>query len=122
MPTVLRVGPHRFFFYAGDRAGMSTSTDEIHVQAFEVTVSRQELTVHLLDGRTIIVPLHWYPRLKHATPKERNNWKLIGSGNGIHWQDLDEDISVRNLLLGQPSGESQKSFERWLKNRPNRKH
>ena len=85
-------------------------------------VTRQDITVHLTDGRTIIVPLVWYPRLKHATVKERNNWKLIGNGEGIHWNDLDEDISVRNLLLGQPSGESQESFERWLKDRSKRKH
>ncbi len=85
-------------------------------------VTKEDITVQLMDGRTIIVPLVWYPRLNHATAKERNNWKLIGDGEGIHWNDLDEDISVRNLLLGQPSGESQKSFERWLKNRTKRKH
>jgi hypothetical protein len=101
---------------------MSTSTVELHAQASEVTVTKEEITVHLMDGRTIIVPLVWYPRLNLATAKERNNWKLIGNGEGIHWNDLDEDISVRNLLLGQPSGESQKSFERWLKNRSKRKH
>jgi hypothetical protein len=99
---------------------MSISTGELHAQASEVTVTKEEITAHLTDARTIIVPLMWYPRLKHATAKERNNWKLIGSGEGIHWKDLDEDISVRNLLLGQPSGESQKSFERWLKDRPKR--
>jgi hypothetical protein len=100
---------------------MTISTDELHAQAAEVTVTKQEITVHLLDGRTIIVPLVWYPRLKHASAKERNNWKLVGNGEGIHWVDLDEDISVRNLLLGQPSGESQKSFERWLESRSGRK-
>jgi hypothetical protein len=92
------------------------------VQASEVMVSKEEITAQLTDGRTIIVPLMWYPRLKHATAQERNIWKLIGDGEGIHWKELDEDISVRNLLLGQPSGESQKSFERWLKNRTKRKH
>lgn len=101
---------------------MTTLAAEIHVQASEAMVTRQDITVHLTDGRTIIVPLVWYPRLKHATVKERNNWKLIGNGEGIHWNDLDEDISVRNLLLGQPSGESQESFERWLKDRSKRKH
>jgi hypothetical protein len=101
---------------------MSTSTAEIHALASDVATTNQELTVHLQDGRTIIVPLVWFPRLKHATAKERQNWRLIGKGDGIHWQELDEDISVRNLLLGQPSGESQKSFERWLKSRTGRKH
>jgi hypothetical protein len=59
----------------------------------------------------------WFPRLLHGKPKERKNWQLIGKGEGIHWPDLDEDISVRNLLLGQPSGESQVSFKRWLGSR-----
>jgi len=75
-----------------------------------------------VDGRTIIVPIVWYPRLKHGTAKERANWRLIGqAGNGIHWPSLDEDISVRNLLLGKPSGESQASLKRWLDARSARK-
>src|SRR6266702_4110465 len=81
---------------------MSSSTDELHVQAMDVTISKEEVTVHLVDGRTIIVPLVWFPRLLHGKTKERKNWQLIGKGEGIHWPDLDEDISVRNLLLGQP--------------------
>jgi hypothetical protein len=88
--------------------------DELHAQATDVTISKEELAVHLVDGRTVIVPLVWYPRLLHGKPKEQRNWRLIGKGEGIHWPDLDEDISVRNLLLGQPSGESQISFKRWL--------
>jgi len=75
------------------------------------------LTVDLIDGRTISVPLAWYPRLLHGTPEERNNWRFIGDKEGIHWSDLDEDISVENLLFGKPSGESQHSFERWLDQR-----
>jgi hypothetical protein len=99
---------------------MNTSTAELTAQASAVTITKLDITVHLTDGRTIIVPLLWYPRLKHATVKERNNWRLIGKGEGIHWQDLDEDISIRNLLLGQPSGESQLSFKRWLEKRSGR--
>jgi hypothetical protein len=68
-------------------------------------------------GHTISVPLGWYPRLLHGTPGERNHWRLIGGGEGIHWPDLDEDISVENLLAGKPSGESQRSFKRWLQER-----
>jgi hypothetical protein len=96
---------------------MSTLTSEQWAQATDVTVNADELTVDLLDGRTIIVPLVWYPRLVHGTSKERKNWRLIGHGEGIHWPDLDEDISVQNLLAGQPSGESQRSFQRWLESR-----
>ena len=100
---------------------MSTSTDELYVQALDVTISKEEVTVHLVDGRTIIVPLMWFPRLLHGKTKERKNWQLIGKGEGIHWPDLDEDVSVRNLLLGQPSGESQMSFKRWLAARRGKK-
>jgi hypothetical protein len=63
------------------------------------------------------VPLSWYPRLVHGTPEERQHWRLIADGQGIHWPDLDEDISVANLLAGKPSGESQRSFKRWLEGR-----
>ena len=71
----------------------------------------------LADGRTISVPLAWFPRLLHGRPEERQNWRLIGDGQGIHWPDLDEDISLENLLLGRPSGESQSSLKRWLEGR-----
>ena len=80
-------------------------------------MSEDSLTVDLSDGRTVTVPLAWYPRLAHATPTERNNWRLIGRGEGIHWPDLDEDISVASLLAGHPSGESQTSLHRWLESR-----
>jgi hypothetical protein len=83
----------------------------------DVRINEDELTVDLVDGRTISVPLGWYPRLCHGKPAERNHWRLIGRGEGIHWPDLDEDISVANLLAGQPSGESQRSFQRWLEGR-----
>jgi hypothetical protein len=100
---------------------MSISTNEHEAQATDVTINNDEIAVDLLDGRTIIVPLIWYPRLVHATVKERKSWRLIGQGEGIHWPQLDEDISVRNLLAGQPSGESQRSFKRWLESRSRRK-
>jgi len=83
----------------------------------QVTVTDDTLSSDLSDGRTISVPLAWYPRLLHGSIEERNDWRFIGSGSGIHWNQLDEDISVRNLILGQPSGESQKSFQRWLSSR-----
>ncbi|HEX8692822.1 MAG TPA: DUF2442 domain-containing protein [Longimicrobium sp.] len=79
-----------------------------------MTVTDEALTVELVDGRVLSVPLVWYPRLAHGSPDERNRWRLIGRGEGIHWPDLDEDISVANLLAGKPSGESQRSLKRWL--------
>ena len=87
------------------------------VSAQNVNVTDDSLTVDLSDGRTVSVPLAWFPRLLHGTAEERNKWRLIGNGEGIHWPDLDEDISVKNLILGKPSGESQKSFKKWLEAR-----
>ncbi len=80
----------------------------------EVKVGNNSIKVDLSDGRTVSAPLVWYPRLLHRTTKERSNWRIIGKGEGIHWQELDEDISVDNLLNGNPSGESQQSFKKWL--------
>lgn len=98
---------------------MSISTAEVRVlAATDVTITADTLTAELADGRTISVPLAWYPRLMHATETERDNWRLIGDGEGIHWADLDEDISVAGLLAGRPSGESQQSLQRWLAARP----
>jgi hypothetical protein len=91
---------------------MSTLVAEAKAQ--NVVVTDESLTVDLNDGRSISVPLAWYPRLLNGTPAERNNWRLIGDREGIHWPNLDEDISVENLLQGKPSGESQSSFKRWL--------
>ena len=96
---------------------MSSLTEMPNVHAVTVTLTVEEIAVDLQDGRTIIAPLGWYPRLVHATQKERNNWRLIGKGVGVHWPDLDEDISISNLLLGQPSGESQRSLQKWLAGR-----
>ena len=95
---------------------MSSLTAEAKAQ--NVSVTADTLAVDLSDGRTISVPLAWFPRLLHGTPEERNNWRFIGGGVGVHWPDLDEDISVKNLLAGKPSGESQSSFKRWLEKRP----
>lgn len=94
---------------------MSSLTSEVKAEG--VAVTDDHLSVELSDGRTIVVPLSWYPRLERGTLAERNNWKLIGNAQGIHWPDLDEDISVENLLQGSPSGESNESFLRWLSNR-----
>ena len=97
---------------------MSISAIEIGVpNAESVTVTNDTLSVDLSDGRTISVPLSWFPRLVHATLKERSNWRLIGKGHGVHWPDIDEDISVEGLLAGRASGESQASFKKWLDQR-----
>ena len=82
-----------------------------------VQVTGDALIVDLSDGRTVSVPLAWFPRLLHGNPEERNHRRLIGDGEGIHWPDLDEEISVENLILGKPAGESQKSFKKWLEKR-----
>jgi len=79
-----------------------------------VAVSDDALVVELSDGRVLTVPLAWFPRLLHATAEERRDWRLIGRGEGIHWNHLDEDISVEGLLAGRASGESQAPFKRWL--------
>jgi hypothetical protein len=76
------------------------------------------LSVDLEDGRTIAVPIGWYPRLAYGTPAERAKFQISGAGYGLHWPDLDEDIGVEGLLLGKKSSESQTSFERWLQGRP----
>jgi hypothetical protein len=100
------------------RRGMPTSAVEIHVpNAESVTITDDALTVALSDGRTLSVPLAWFPRLLHATLEERDKWRFIGKGQGIHWEDIDEDISIENLLAGKPSGESQTSLKKWLQSR-----
>ena len=94
---------------------MVTSRIEIQMpKAEEVSVTEDTLQVELSDGRTLCVPLAWYPRLVHATQEERDNWELIGAGQGIRWPDLDQDLGVEGLISGRPSRESQRSFKRWL--------
>ena len=99
---------------------MTTSPTPIDVseaRAQRVSHTEDSLVVELVDGRTLTVPLAWYPRLAHGTSAERANWRLIGEGEGIHWPDLDEDISVEGLLAGRRSGETQASLRRWLESR-----
>ena len=91
--------------------------DRRRPQAVAVSVDDDVLSVGLSDGRTISVPLAWYPRLVHGSTAERRNFRLVGRGEGIHWPDLDEDLSVAGLLSGRPSGESQASLNRWLAGR-----
>ena len=97
---------------------MNTLAVEIRVpEALNVALTDDTLSVDLSDGRSISVPIAWFPRLLHSTEQERNNWRLIGRGQGIHWEDIDEDISIEGLLTGRPSGESQESFKKWLNSR-----
>ena len=97
---------------------MSISGHEIRTAAAKsVKVTDVELVADLDDGRAIAVPLAWFPRLAHGTPSERANWRLIASGEGLHWPDLDEDISVLSLLGGRSSGEKPESLRRWLQDR-----
>jgi Protein of unknown function (DUF2442) len=86
-------------------------------RVIKVTVTDDTLSVDLDDGRTISVPIGWYPRLAHGTSAERANVQIAGAGFGLHWPDLDEDIGVEGLLLGKRSSESPESFEGWLQRR-----
>ncbi|MFQ5814479.1 MAG: DUF2442 domain-containing protein [Anaerolineae bacterium] len=85
-----------------------------------VTVTEDTLSVDLEDGRTVSVPIGWYPRLAHGMPEERTNFEISGAGYGIHWPDLDEDIGIEGLLLGKKSTENPASFKRWLQQRKQR--
>ncbi|MBM4060185.1 MAG: DUF2442 domain-containing protein [Planctomycetes bacterium] len=79
---------------------MTTSGPRVDPRAVQVAVGDDELTVTLADGRRVSVPLVWFPRLLHADPLQRQHWRLLGDGQGIHWPDLDEDLSVEGLLRG----------------------
>lgn len=83
----------------------------------QVSVSDDTIAVDLEDGRSIAIPIGWYPRLAHATQADRDYFELSGAGYGIYWPKLDEDIGVEGLILGKSSAESQSSFARWLKSR-----
>ena len=114
-----------------DKAGLEGFDAVIHLATMPwpmrwTATAKQELRANRLatnrllaesDGRSISVPIAWFPRLLHASEQERNNWRLIGKGQGIHWEDIAEDISIEELLAGRPSGESQESFKRWLAKR-----
>lgn len=96
---------------------MTTLILETEPLATTVTVTADKLIVDLIDGRSLAVPLSWYPRLIHASPQERQNWQLLGEGYAIEWIDLDEHIGIEGLIAGRQSGESQQSFQRWLATR-----
>jgi hypothetical protein len=97
---------------------MNTLATEIRTAlARSISVTEDSLMVDLDDGRTITVPLAWFPRLLNGSDEERRDFRLIGRGEGIHWPQLDEDISVEGLIFGRPSGESQRSLKRWLQDR-----
>ena len=97
---------------------MNISANELNQPAAtHVSVSAITIDIKLSDGRSLSVPISWYPRLQHGTEAERDNWTLIGSGLGIHWPDLDEDISVEALVAGNPSNETQASLAKWLESR-----
>lgn len=96
---------------------MNTLVLETNPLATNITVTDEELTVNLADGRRITVPLAWYPRLLNATTAERQNWRLLGDGYAMEWPDIDEHIGVEGLLAGRFSGESRQSLDRWLAER-----
>lgn len=96
---------------------MSTLVTERDIFAESVHFSEDSITVRLDDGRTLSVPLTWYPRLLNGTNEERGNYELIGDGEGIHWPDLDEDISVEGLVAGRRSTESAASLAKWIEKR-----
>lgn len=94
---------------------MTTSTTELDIPtATSARVVDDALVIELADGRTITAPIAWYPRLLHATSAERDNLRLIGKGHGIHWPDVEEDISVESVVRGKPSMESAASLKRWI--------
>lgn len=96
---------------------MTTLVLEFDPVAIELLFTSDALIVSLADGRALTIPLTWYPRLLHGTEAERQNWAFLGGGYAIEWPDLDEHIGIEGLLAGRPSGESAKSFDRWLASR-----
>ena len=88
---------------------MSTSEPEAGERVKEVHFAEDTISVDLVDGRTITVPLAWYLRLLHATVDQRNNWRIAGGGYGIHWPDIDEDLSTEGLLRGAPAPRASRS-------------
>jgi hypothetical protein len=91
--------------------------DSSALKATGIQVTDQALVVSMADGRTVSAPLVWYPRLLNGTPAERGNHRIIGDGEGFHWPDLDEDISVEGILAGRSSGECAESLQAWLASR-----
>ncbi|MGH7494160.1 MAG: DUF2442 domain-containing protein [bacterium] len=101
---------------------MSTLILETEPLAIQVAISNQKLIIELADGRSITIPLAWYPRLQSGSEEERQNWQLLGGGYAIEWPDLDEHIGVAGLLAGKRSGESRRSFEIWNSSRTTNKN
>lgn len=99
----------------------SLAVDIQEARAQSLSLSNEALQVDLVDGRTIIVPLVWFPRLWHGTPRERNHFEIFGDGSYIHWPELDEDLTVAGLLAGRQSGESPESLKKWLASRKSSK-
>ena len=95
----------------------SSGVDTQEARAQSLSLSDDALSVDLFDGRTVIVPLVWYPRLWHGSEQERSNFEIFGEGTYIHWPDLDEDLTVAGLLEGKRSGESATSLKKWLASR-----
>ena len=96
---------------------MSTLVLEMEPAIAVVEITDDELALDLADGRSIHVPLSWYPRLFYASASERQEFHLLGDGYAIEWPNLDEHIGIEGLLAGRHSGESQKSLKRWLTSR-----
>lgn len=96
---------------------MSTLVLERDPIAVKVEITADKLVVELADGRTLFVPLYWYPRLLNAHATERCNWQLLGDGYAIEWPDIDEHIGVEGLVAGRRSAESAESLRRWLESR-----
>jgi hypothetical protein len=85
---------------------MDSSVPKTDPRIQHIEISEDTLTVDLADGRRLAVPLAWFPRLLHATQEQRDNWELLGDGEGIHWPEIDEDLSVAGLLRGFPAPEA----------------
>ena len=95
----------------------SLAAEAQEARAQSVVVSEDSLSIDLVDGRTVVVPIVWYPRLWHATTEERARFEIFGEGAYVHWSDLDEDLTVAGFLLGRRSGESSRSLKKWLQAR-----
>ncbi|MBD2110594.1 MULTISPECIES: DUF2442 domain-containing protein [Cyanophyceae] len=93
---------------------MTTLVLETEPLATAVVIDHEKLVVELADGRSLAIPLDWYPRLLHGSSQERNDWQLLGDGYAIEWPQLDEHIGTEGLLAGRRSSESQRSLARWL--------
>lgn len=92
---------------------MISASEAPEVAIITIRVTEHQLELDLSDGRSVTVPISWYPRLSHARREDLENWELTGRGYGVHWSALDEDISVKNILVGEGSAESAQAFEKW---------